>query len=175
MRQIEGWDSITESGELKRLPAGAYICKIIEAKDIQDKEYLDVYFDIVEGEFKDYFKVLQENSGKNYGRITRSYKTNALPFFKAFITAVTKSNAGFVWNWDEKTLTDKLCVVVFREEEYEADGVVKSNSKPFEIRSIEALKAGKIEIPAMKKLEKPVTETTEAPKDLSLANEDLPF
>ena len=31
----------------------------------------------------------------------------ALPFFKAFITAVEKTNAGYQWDWDEKKLIGK--------------------------------------------------------------------
>ena len=92
MKPIEGYDLVTEAGELLKLPAGPQACKIIEVIDVPEKEYLDVYFDIVEGKYKGYFATLQANTGKNYGRITRSYKANALPFFKAFITAVTKSN-----------------------------------------------------------------------------------
>ena len=154
MRQIEGWDLVNEAGELKQLPAGAYACKIIEVIDNVDKEYLDVYFDIVEGEFKGYFTTLFNSTGKNYGRIARSYKTNALPFFKAFITAVEKSNPGYKWNWDEKTLNGKLCAVSFRDEEFESDGTIKTRAKPEEIRSIPALKEGKIEIKPVRKLER---------------------
>ena len=181
MRQIEGWDLVNEAGELKQLPTGAYACKIIEVIDNVDKEYLDVYFDIVEGEFKNYFTTLFNSTGKNYGRIARSYKTNALPFFKAFITAVEKSNPGYKWDWDEKSLNGKLCAVSFRDEEFETDGVVKVRAKPEEIRSIQALKEGKIEIKPIKKLERlPSAEelmasrnTIESPTQID--DEDLPF
>lgn len=178
MKVLENWDLIDEAGELKHLPAGAYICKIIEATDVVDKQYLDIYFDIVDGEYKGYFTALFENTGKQYGRITRSYKDKGdsehvvLKFFKAFITAVVKSNPGYTWNWDEKTLNNKLCVVVFRDEEYKVDGVVKVMAKPFEIRSIEALKKGLIKIPPMKKLEPEVAPVV-APIEIN--DEDLPF
>jgi len=174
MKFIEGYDSINEAGELKTLPAGAYACKIIEVVDVPEKEYLDVYFDIAEGEFKGYFKVLQENTGKNYGRITRSYKTNALPFFKAFITAVEKSNPGYKWNWDEKTLNDKFCAVAFRDEEYLKDGEIKVNAKADEIRSLQALRNGEIKIKPLKKYEGEVpTSTQSAP--VEIPDDDLPF
>ena len=173
MKVIEGYDLVNEAGELKNLPAGAYACKIIEVIDVPEKEYLDVYFDIVEGEFKGYFAALQANTGKNYGRITRSYKQNALPFFKAFITAVEKSNPGYKWNWDEKTLNGKYCAIVFRDEEYLKDGEVKVMAKPYEIRSLQALRAGEIKIPPLKKLE--TAAPVEAAPVVSLDNSDLPF
>ena len=153
MKPIEGWDLIDEAGSLKKLPAGPQACKIIEVIDVPEKEYFDVYFDIVEGEFKGYFATLQANSGKNYGRITRSYKANALPFFKAFITAVEKSNAGYKWDWNEKSLNGKDCAINFRDEEYLSDGEIKVRAKADEIRSLQALRAGEIKIKPLKKYE----------------------
>lgn len=177
MRVIEGFDQINEAGEFKVLPAGAYACKIIEVVDSPDKEYLTIYFDIVEGEYKDYFTNLFQATNKNYGFITRSYKKNALPFFKTFIVAVEKSNPGYKWNWDEKTLTGKVCAVSFREEEYENDaGEVKVNTKTDEIRSIEALRTGKIQVKPLKKLDKPVTSSSSVPQcPEPISDEELPF
>ena len=172
MKVIENYDLINEAGELKRLPAGPQICKIIEVVDKPDQEYLDVYFDISEGEFKGYFTALFENTSKNYGRITRSYKPNALPFFKQFITAVEKSNPGYKWIWDEKSLTNKTCVVNFREEEYLVDGSVKTMAKAYEIRSLEALKNGLIKTLPMKKLE---VQPEQISPTVDLSGDDLPF
>lgn len=175
MKQIEGFDLISEAGELKTLPAGAYACKIIEVIDVPDKEYLDVYFDIVEGEFKGYFTTLMNNSGKNYGRITRSYKQNALPFFKAFITAIEKSNPGYKWDWNEKSLNGKFCAVAFRDEEYLVDGQLKVRAKADEVRSLQALREGKIKIKELKKYEGVVETPSEQPKLVELSDEELPF
>lgn len=176
MRPIEGWDLINEAGELKNLPAGAYACRIIEVIDVPEKQYFDVYFDIVEGEFKGYFTTLQNNTGKNYGRITRSYKENALPFFKAFITAVEKSNPGYKWNWDEKSLNGKFCAVAFRDEEYMVDNQLKIRAKPDEIRSLQALRAGEIKIKPLKKLDvSAFEEPSNVPDTPVLEDDDLPF
>ena len=174
MRPIEGWDLINEAGELKRLPAGPQACKIIEVVDVSDKEYFDVYFDIAEGEFKGYFAALQANTGKNYGRITRSYKTNALPFFKAFITAVEKSNPNYKWDWNEKSLSGKFCAVNFRDEEYMVDGEVKVMAKAFEIRSLQSLRAGEIKVQPLKKLES-VSASTSVVSPVQLSDDELPF
>lgn len=174
MRVIEGWELINEAGELKTLPAGAYACKIIEVIDVPEKEYHEVYFDIVEGEFKGYFAALQTNTGKNYGVIRRSYKANALPFFKGYITAIEKSNPGYKWDWDEKKLSGKFCAVAFRDEEYLKDGEVKVMAKADEVRSLQALRAGEIKIKLLKKLETPVAVSTPvAPVEIS--DDDLPF
>ena len=172
MKPIEGYELVTEAGELKTLPAGAFACKITDVIDVGEKEYLDVYFDIVEGEFKGYFTTLENNTGKFYGRIVRSYKATALPFFKAFITAVEKSNPDYAWNWNEKELIGKFCTVVFRDEEYVKDGQIKVMAKADEVRSLQALREGKIVIKPTKKLtpeEMPFATSVEIPDD------ELPF
>lgn len=146
MRPIEGYEQITEAGEFKPLVKGIYPLIIKDAVEVADKEYLTFSLDIVKGEFKDYFK----NIGLNY---IRSYKENALPFFKAFMTAVEKSNSGYIWNWEEKTLINKYVMGVFGEEEYVAnDGTIKVKVVLVECRSVEAFKEGKIKIPELKKL-----------------------
>lgn len=172
MKVLENWDLIDEAGELKSLPAGPQICRIIEVIDVPEKEYLDVYFDILEGEYANYFTTLFNATGKNYGRITRSYKSTAVTFFKQFIKAIEKSNPGYKWNWDEKSLTNKTCVVVFRDEEYIKDGQIKVNAKADEIRSLEALREGKIQVKPIKKLE---VQPTAPAAPVEIPDEELPF
>ena len=188
MKKIEGYELVNEAGEVKKLPVGAYICKILDVVDNPEKEYLEVKFDIVEGEYKSYFKTLEENIKKNLGKAIRSYKTKALPFFKAFITAVEKSNKGYVWDWNEKGLIGKFVVVVFGEEEYvddsQATWEIKVAVKPQEFRSGEKYRAGEIKIPARKCLTDDEREKVEnhnlnnGSQNLSaveISDEDLPF
>lgn len=117
--------NVQEAGESRRLPAGAYICKITSITDILDKEYLRVSYDIEQGEYKGYYAEIRKNhpDWEWVGAYVKSYKTAALPMFKRFCTAVSKSNGGFVFdggaiNADENTLVNKLIGLVFREEEY---------------------------------------------------------
>lgn len=180
MEPIVGWDLINEAGELERLPVGAYACKIIEVTEVKEKQYLDVYFDIAEGKFKGYFKTLQDATGKNYGHIIRSYKKDALPFFKGFITAVEKSNPNYKWDWNEKGLNGKFCTVVFREEEYLKDGAIEISVKPDEVRSLQALRENRIKIKPLKKLDTSTT-TNEQPTitgniaSIDISDDELPF
>ena len=64
-----------------------------------------------------YFQTLVANGSNDQSRSIRSYKTNALPFFKGFITAVEKTNPGYTWDWDEKKLIGKNVIAVFGEED----------------------------------------------------------
>ena len=99
------------------------------------------------------FKTLVDSGFKDSSRSIRSYKTNALPFFKAFITAVEKTNQGYHWDWDEKKLIGKNVIAIFGEEEYlDNEGNVKIATRVTEFRSIEAYNEGKLKAPELKKL-----------------------
>ena len=182
MKPIQGYDLINEAGEFKKLPAGIYPIIITNVVDKPENEYLEVFVDIAKGDYKDYFKTAVENGLKDTSKTVRSYKTNALPFFKAFITAVEKSNQGYQWDWDEKKLIGKKAIGVFGEEEYMKDGQIKISTKLVEVRSFEAYTAGKLTVPPLKKLSEELPsakdflheEATDVPTP-SLLDDDFPF
>ena len=110
MREIKGFNSLPQNEivEFENLEKGAYICQIKSVEDVEEKEYLKIKFDIVDGKYKGWFSEMAGDdldSWSNQGTTYRSYKENAARFFKAFITAIEKSNAksNYRWNWDEKT------------------------------------------------------------------------
>ena len=181
MKPIEGYDLINEAGEFRRLPAGIYPIVITNVVDVPEKEYLEIYCDIFQGEYKDYFKIAVENGGKDTSKTVRSYKQNALAFFKGFMTAIEKSNPGYKWDWDETKLVGKKAVGIFGEEEYEKDGQIKISTKLIEVRSVEAFKAGKLTVPPLKKLEKPVAAEDVHPEIVtggnvpSIDDDEFPF
>lgn len=175
MRKIDNWNDVQEGSQFKELKAGAYVCKIIKVEDFSDKEYIRVNFDINEGELKGYFAESASRLGEwpYAGRDIRSYKQNALPYFKAFITAVEKSNDGYKWNWNEQSLIGQTVVAVIGEEEYRAlDGSVSISTRVQEWRSLVALREGKIKVPTLKKLKQDVAETPYVPAE---EDEDTPF
>lgn len=179
MKPIEGYDLINEAGDFKRLPAGIYGVTITKVVDNPKNEYLEVYCDITqEGEFKHYFKQLTDAGLTDTSKSFRSYKANALPFFKAFITAIEKTNSGYHWDWDESKLVGKKVMAVFGEEEYVAnDGSVKVATRCVEFRSYEAFKEGRIKVPELKKLaqeDKPVDESKNL-EQLEIPDDELPF
>ena len=177
MKPIEGWDLINEAGEFKPLPAMIAGVRITKVVDVPEKEYFEVYCDIVKGEYAGYFKALTDAGLKDTSRHIRSYKANALPFFKAFITAVEKTNPGYKWDWDEQKLVGKNVIAVFGQEEFlDNEGNVRVTTRVQEFRSLEAFNEGRIKVPELKKLpesEKPVQETSANLPEISDA--DLPF
>lgn len=178
MKPIQGYELVNEAGEFKRLPAGIYGVKITNVVDVPEKEYLEVYCDITKGEYANYFKSLVDAGLKDTSKHVRSYKTNALPFFKAFITAVEKTNPGYKWDWDEKKLIGKNVIAVFGDEEYlDNEGNVKVASRLVEFRSLEAYQQGRIKIPELKKLPEPETVESGSAnlESLEIPDSELPF
>ena len=190
MRKIENWEEEYKKADevvsFENLPVAPQICKVVKIEDIADKEYLKVYFDIADGEYKGFFKEKADNLGEwpSQGITYRSYKKSAEKFFMAFIKAIEKSNPNFKWNWDETKLIDKLFVANFGEEEFVWDGERRVKVKCQEIRSLQALRDNKIKPLKIKKLTKEqenelyaVTDTAEEllANNMAKVDDDLPF
>lgn len=153
--------NVQEAGDFSRPAPGAYICGIVKAEDVANKEYLKVTYDIIEGEFKGYYKEMRANNPDWAwaGAYVKSYKDAALPMFKRFCTAISRSNGNFVFdggnvNCDEKTLKGKKIGLLLGEEEYEGnDGNVKT--RLYVVREFSIDKIGEQKAPELKKLNKP--------------------
>lgn len=166
MKKID-MTNVQEAGEFKRPGAGAYICGITKVEDVSDKEYLKVTYDIIEGEFKGYYKEMRENNPEWAwaGAYVKSYKTAALPMFKRFCTAVSRSNGNFVFdgntvNADEQTLVGKKIGLLFGEEEYYGnDGELKT--RLYVVREFSIDKLNEQKVPEIKKIKE------DKPKDSS--------
>ena len=85
------------NNDYERLPNGAYICSIVEAKDVPDKEYLKIDYDICQDDENNKWvgfasKALQ--NGLQFWMLStiRSYKDTALNMFKGFCEVLDKSN-----------------------------------------------------------------------------------
>ena len=91
--------------------------------------------------------------------LIRSYKPKALPFFKAFKTAVEESNPGY--RFDEAMLDGlrgKRFGVVLGEEEYQKnDGSTGTRLYVVAARSVQAIRDGDFTVPAKKLLAAPTT------------------
>lgn len=190
MKPIENWDNLEKVEETKSLPAGIYGLVITKVVNHEEENFMEVFFDIAKGEYKDYFKNIQKNLSD--GKVARNsserlYYTDAsMKFFRAFITRVEDSNPGFVFKetWDEQKLVGKFVIGVFGEEEYYKDGQVKKAVNFREFRSLVAYKEGKIAFPSLIKMtdaeiaeakakESGSSGSTEVPSDINL--DDMPW
>ena len=186
MKQINNFENVqATTGEFAKLSTGGYICKITLADDIPmgangKGDYLKIEYDIAVGEFKDYYKEQYEKFGNFWGgTFFRSYKEKALGMFKHFIECVEKSNSGFVWTWDEKTLMGKVVGLVLAEEEYENNnGEIKTRLYVAQVKTVEEIKNGDFKVPELKKVKRSTptpSVSTGAFTVLDDTEEGLPF
>ena len=172
MRKID-WDNVKEASENYPKPGG-YIAVITNVTDKEDKEYLKIEWDYVMLPYKGYNKDTFDRTGFWPAALIRSYKEKALPFFKAFKTALEESNHAYTF--DEEALWDmhgKCIGVVLGEEEYQnPNGDIKKRLYVAHTRSVEAIKKGDFKVPDLKKL--PTSNVNNLP-GWSGTDEDLPF
>lgn len=149
--------NVQEAGDFTRPAPGPYICGIYNAENFEDKKYLKITYDIIEGEFKGYYQEMRKNNPDWAwaGAYVKSYKEKALPMFKRFCTSVSRSNGNYVFdgktNADEKTLKGKKIGLILGEEEYEGnDGTIKTRLYVDREFSIDKLAGQKV--PKLKKL-----------------------
>lgn len=76
--QIMNWSAIEESTPFAKLPAGAYVVRIVEVEDIPSKQYLNVVYDIKEGPFAGFYShSIRRESLLAYLVVSRPQKTDA--------------------------------------------------------------------------------------------------
>lgn len=121
-----------------QLPKDAYVIKILSAKianAANGSPQLIIAFDIAEGEYKDFYKgVFDRNSNEdkkwpNGGVFKLWIPTGDSPEYSvrdwdSFFADLEDSNAGFVFNGDEKTLKGKVVGAKMRIRQYEVKGNV---------------------------------------------------
>ena len=148
------WNEVPDAIEYEKLTPGGYICRICGVEDNPEKEYLKIEYDIDQGPNKNYYTGLYQSKGFWAGRLYKSYKQKALPLFKRFLTAVSESNPGFVFDNDEKKLIGKQIGLVLSEEEYRKnDGAIGKRLTVSAVKSIEHIQKGAFTIAPCKTLE----------------------
>ncbi|HIR90664.1 MAG TPA: hypothetical protein IAC01_02630 [Candidatus Limicola stercorigallinarum] len=123
MKPIDLSNVEESDGGYASLKPGAYKCTIMKVEDVPAKEYLRVFLDIIEGEFKDYFSDPFYEDKPFARSIIMSYKEAAKPFLKGRLHVISDCNQGFdaeaaINAGKEQMLVGKAVGVVFREEEY---------------------------------------------------------
>jgi len=170
MEKFDGFDKAKQdakvSGTGGRLPAGAYICKILKVELVAEEgksKYLHVLFDVNEGEYKDFFT----NQYKANTREDKKYKGHTKVYipkndgsdkdewtkttFAKWTNALEDSNPGYTWDWDENKWKDKVLCIVFGDTGSRIDGkdIVYTEARyPVSIDTFKAGKAGEAKFKA---------------------------
>lgn len=185
------WDEVKAIDEnaRRRLPPGGYVVRIVNVYDVRAKEYLEIEYDIAEGDYTGYYNDLKSRFKFWGGKFIRSYKDKARPFFKGFIEAVEQSNNVKLISErgiDETQLVGLLVGVVLGEEQYIGnDGSLKTRLKVAKVTTTDHIRKGEFIVPPLKTMESvKVPETSEVidttvdvptPDSFEALEEELPF
>lgn len=195
MKAINNWENVKASTDFTALPAGGYVCKIQQAKirTYEGKngsfERLEVAVDIVEGEYKDYFRRdfdSQQTEDKKWRGVFRLYvpsgdgsdkDTWSAQKLKRFVSDVEDSNPGYHWDWEESKLKGKLVGLTFRREEWEYNGKTGWKTNPFQAYTVEDIRKNKFQLPKDKPLKKETPDPMPKFEDVvdTEGDDDLPF
>lgn len=161
MQKVD-WSNVNESTNGgNRPPVGGYVLTIISATEKPEKQYFQIEWDYNEGEFAGHNQ--KNAAANNWGlpRLFRSYKPAALGMLKHFLISLEKSNRGWTmdrWNslpdaQQAPALNGLIFGAVIGEEEYiNKDGKVKVRQYIADTLPAADIRAGKFEVPALKKL-----------------------
>lgn len=164
IQKFNDYDKIQVYEGGRTLPEGGYELNIIGAKveNFQKCSILKIAFDIVSGEYSGFYRERFERAKaqspdakwggvfdvflpRDDGSELDGYTKQA---FKRFITAVEKSNPGYVWDWNEATLRGRNFGGVFGREQFRTqDGQFKWATKCRFARSVEAIREGNFTVP----------------------------
>lgn len=164
MNKPNDFDNVQAYGDFKPLPAGGYVCRIMNVEETNAKSsgapMIRISLDIAEGEYKDYFANMYRNDTRadkkwNAGAIVNQlvYDTNGNNStnrgFKTFCTAAEESNQGFMIQWGAafgQCFRNRLVGVIFRREEYMGtDGKTHWSTKANSFRSVQTIREGKFD------------------------------
>ena len=175
-------------GAGQQMTPGGHICKIVALRQETSKNgnpMIVVAFDIDEGsELDGFYKAKlkdqqKQNKDSKWQGVIRfllySKDGGTNPYFKGFVKSLEESNAGYHWDWDERSPAGKKIGIVFREEEYMQETQIRSSVKAWRVRSVQAILDG-VPVPPKKLLETQAAQPFD-PKAGFVAVEDdeLPF
>ncbi|MEI3163022.1 MAG: DUF669 domain-containing protein [Lachnospirales bacterium] len=183
MNKPQGYDNYQVGGG-KKLPAGGYICNIMnveETKSKSGKDMIVISLDIKNGEYKDYYadkykanKNINKKWGCNVYALTEGEYTNT---FMGFCKSVELSNAVAI-SWGDNFGTQfkgKTVGVVFSEEEFQGDNGILVSVKPRYFLPVESIESGNFNIPEKKRLANPQPAANCFHLATDIDDEDLPF
>lgn len=166
IRQPKNWNDVQEFSERAKLPLDAYICKVKQAA-VQANEYgeqLCVVFDIAEGAQTGFYQrefAANTNDNRKWKGVLRVWLPKddgtekdewTKSTLKGLTTAFEKSNPGYKWNWDERSLAGRMIGIMFRNEEWEYDGKTGWTVRPFKAMSVDTVRSGDYTLPKDKPL-----------------------
>ena len=172
MRKPRGYDETRTYSDSYRLPAGGYVVRIIDAEEKEypdGNEYLEIKFDIAEGEYRGFYQKQYDNQTFEPKKYKGTIKINApkedgtdqdnwtLKNFKTQIAALQDSDPNFdAWTPKEELNTDGMigleAGLLFRNKEYDYKGNRGFWTEPFRFIAVKRIRDGNFTTPKDKLL-----------------------
>lgn len=187
MKAFNGYHA-EKSVSREQLPVGGYVVKILNA---EEKKYdwgsvLEIFFDIAEGQYTEFFKKDFDAQQGEDRRWRGKYRLN-IPkddgsekdgwtkrTFNNAMYCIEDGNPDYHWNWDESTLKGKTVGMLFRSEEWEYNGNTGWSTRACAMACVGDIRDGKFKMPKDKPLKNKQTaailsfEETTIPDDVKL-------
>ena len=138
------YDKSKRTKQFKALPKGAYVIKILSAKEVQNANkngsHLAFAFDIAEGEYKDFYKgQFDRNTSEDKKWPIDAIFYLTIPHdgcadyvvtnYDSFFADLEDSNNGFVFSGDEKALKGKVIGAKMHIRQTEYNGKVYDHTR----------------------------------------------
>lgn len=172
------WEPIEESTPFEKLPAGGYVIRITDVEDMALKEYLNIIYDVAEGEHAGFYSDSFGRLNPWAHRFVRSYKETALGMFKQFLRRLEDSNRNFsIAKWqersDERELIGLTLGIVLQTELYTNDrGEDKERLEVVGVCAAQDIRNGDFKLPPVKDNRKGAPGTAAAPAASPTAKTD---
>ena len=150
MQKIKDFDKVEASGDFESIEPGAYVAMITSVEDHPDKQYLEIGYDIAEGEHAGMYS---DDWGKNNlwaHRFMRSYKDSALGFFKRFINDVEASTPDFKFDFNDARLITCRVGIILQNELTTYNGEDKKHLVVFNTLPADKVRSGGFKMPKVR-------------------------
>lgn len=144
----------SEEKKFTKLVAGGYVCQLTKVVDVPKDEYLDIEFDIVEGDFKGYAADCLDRNGFCPLHFRKYYNEKSAFYFAKFLQAIDATNKTKFYDdfmegsLDEKKLLKKGIGIILQEELYRnKDGKDRSRFNAFEFTTAKDIRDNKFTTP----------------------------
>lgn len=165
MKQFGGFEA-KKSAAREPLPAGGYVAKILNAEEVSYDwgSVLLISFDIMEGQYKDFFAKDYKEQDREDKKWRGTYRLSepkddgsekdgwTKRTFGNAIWSVEESNPGYHWDWNEVGLKEKIVGVLFRNREWEMNGNTGWTTECCALASVDDIRQGKYRQPKDKPL-----------------------
>lgn len=189
------WNEVQESNRFAKPTAGGYLCRIVKVEDVPLNpntgrgDYTKIFYDIADGDFKNFYQSRFDSRGWEFPSFIRSYKDKALGMYKHLLRVVEDSNQGrfsiATFDNDERKLVGMNLGIVLGLEEYAKQDCTKAVRLYVDnVISIAELEARNYQVPDLKLLsfsdQAAIDDATDhrhdvASGDARMGDEECPF